>query len=154
MSKIVKSTSGCWVYTGYKDKYGYGQIRQSTPRKMIFVHRYTYYYYKLMPILKTLNKDTLVLHKCDNTSCCNPEHLFEGTHKDNIQDKVNKNRQAKGVINGRAKLTKEQVVEIYLMKGSLKDISNKFKVSAGTVWGIKNDKEWVWLTNSYKNNIK
>lgn len=53
-----------------------------------------------------------VLHKCDNPLCVNPKHLFLGTQNDNMQDKVNKHRQAKGEIQHLAKLTAETVTEI------------------------------------------
>ena len=52
-----------------------------------------------------------VLHKCDNPGCCNPGHLFLGTHAANMADKVAKGRQARvtGNRNGSAKLTAEDV---------------------------------------------
>lgn len=37
-----------------------------------------------------------VLHNCDNPKCCNPKHLFFGTHQDNMDDKASKGRQPAG----------------------------------------------------------
>jgi hypothetical protein len=48
-------------------------------------------------------KDKVVCHRCDNPTCINPKHLFIGTHRDNVIDKVRKNRQAVGKNHGRYK---------------------------------------------------
>lgn len=53
-----------------------------------------------------------VLHSCDNPACVNPFHLFLGTDKDNMKDKINKGRQTKGLRHGSAWMTFEQVCEI------------------------------------------
>lgn len=66
--------------------------------------------------LDDLEAEVLVLHRCDNRRCCNPEHLFLGTHSDNTCDAVGKGRQFtpdnRGERSGLAKLTNEQVQEI------------------------------------------
>ena len=51
----------------------------------------------------------VVRHACDNTACVNPEHLALGTQQDNIDDKVKRNRQAKGSSHGMVELTEEAV---------------------------------------------
>jgi hypothetical protein len=56
--------------------------------------------------------DLLVLHWCDNKKCCRPNHLFLGTHADNMTDRNRKQRQARGSRHGAAKLTEKQVIEI------------------------------------------
>ena len=82
--------SDCHWFTGFKDSSGYGQIRG--PGKLLKAHRVAYELY----VGSIPNGDgyhgMCVLHKCDNPSCINPDHLFLGTHQDNMDDKVNKNR--------------------------------------------------------------
>ena len=51
----------------------------------------------------------LVLHKCDNPSCINPEHLFLGSHAENAKDRNEKGRQARGKSHPNAKVTEEAV---------------------------------------------
>ena len=62
-------------------------------------HRLSYEYHNNVD----LKSDDIICHICDNPSCINPKHLFRGDHNDNVQDKVEKNRQAKGKDNGRYK---------------------------------------------------
>ncbi len=59
-------------------------------------------------------KGFCVLHRCDNPPCVRPDHLFLGTHLENIRDMVKKNRgyDRHGEKNPRAKLTERKVIEI------------------------------------------
>lgn len=56
--------------------------------------------------------DAQVLHRCDNPPCCRPSHLFLGTNQENVDDKVAKQRHARGETDGNSRFTAEQVVEM------------------------------------------
>ena len=78
LSKVA-SQGGCMVWTAYKDKDGYGLA--TVNNKRVRAHRVSYEMnYGPIP------DGYYVLHKCDNPSCIDPEHLFTGTQKDNILD--------------------------------------------------------------------
>jgi hypothetical protein len=82
---IQRGENECWPWIGSTIVKGYGQIRFG--KKMYLVHRVSYYIkYKKDP------GELLVLHDCDNPPCCNPKHLFLGTHEHNAIDCCNKGR--------------------------------------------------------------
>jgi len=87
--KVIKQ-EGCWDWKGYFDKNGYAQLNGHNGKRHIpfKAHRVSYQIYK-----GEIPNKMLVLHKCDNTKCTNPEHLWLGTNKDNTQDMIKKNRQ-------------------------------------------------------------
>ncbi len=87
-----------------------------------------------------------VLHRCDNRPCINPDHLFLGTHLDNIADKVAKGRQTKGEDVAGRKLTEGDVRSIRethsKCEKSQKDIAAEFGVSQMTISEIVRRKKW------------
>ena len=84
-SRIKKEPNGCWLYTGFIQPNGYGQIKVFGKTRL--VHR-SYWEVVNGPIPKGL----CVLHTCDNPPCVNTSHLFLGTHTDNMRDKTKKGR--------------------------------------------------------------
>jgi len=89
-----------------------------------------------------------VCHTCDNRKCVNPAHCFLGTHQDNMDDMVTKNRQNKGEAHGRAKLTENEVAAIrglyaYSRYFSLRKLGELFEVSHATISYIINNKIWA-----------
>ena len=77
--------SGCWEWKGKLDTGGYGVINVESQRGAK-AHRVAYAVW-VGPI-----GDMHVLHKCDNRRCINPDHLWLGTHSDNMQDMWDKGR--------------------------------------------------------------
>jgi len=78
-----------------------------------------------------------VLHKCDNRSCVNPDHLFLGTCQDNVDDLWAKDRGARGEKHYMTKLTENEVIEIrkrYAAGGvSYTDLCVEYHVSFSTI---------------------
>jgi len=81
----ITNQSDCWEWKGYINSRGYGTFIFN--QKRYNAHRVAWVLY-----CGKINEDMLICHKCDNRSCCNPSHLFEGTAKDNSLDMVNKGR--------------------------------------------------------------
>ena len=76
----ISGGDDCWEWKAYCDKYGYG-IFQIQGRK-IKAHRLALEIHMCRPIVNYL----FVCHKCHNPSCVNPNHLYEGTAQDNVND--------------------------------------------------------------------
>lgn len=141
--KVDKSSeSECWLWTGYFHYRGYGLL--SVRDKQKYAHRLSYEI-----AFGEIPEGLHVLHKCDNPPCCNPNHLFVGTPKINMQDKVLKGRQRKGETSPTHILKMEQVSEIKRLAElgknaglSQRTIAKHFGVNQSVVSRIKNTKAW------------
>lgn len=139
--------NGCIHWMGYSDRDGYGilQIQFETKKKPVRAHRLSYEQ-KNGPIENGL----WVLHKCDKPSCINPDHLFVGTAKDNVQDMMKKGRNRSGTKgmpgekNPKAKLTEQQVKTIRTLAKTykVKDIANMYGISVSNASRTINHVYW------------
>lgn len=84
------------------------------------------------------------LHSCDNTRCVRFDHLREGTTQDNADDRVKRNRSAKGEAHGWSDLKNEQVVEIKKLHGhqTLVVTAQQFGKSINCIWDIWHGNTW------------
>lgn len=101
----ISQTGTCWVWMGGCDTRGYGQMKIRNSRKAERVHRRVWE----MEHLKKIPKGMLVLHRCDNSLCVRPDHLYIGTHADNSRDAVKRGRSSRGEHRPGAKLTEKLV---------------------------------------------
>lgn len=75
---VTQQDDGCWVWTGYRDKLGYGRFSYGEMRGM--AHR-AYYEAHAGPVPDGLELD----HLCRNPACVRPDHLEPVTHQENIR---------------------------------------------------------------------
>ena len=85
----VSRTDTCWLWTGARDRRGYGLF--FVGRKQRFAHRIAYELTQ-GPISST----TVLMHACDNPPCVRPEHLVPGTLSTNVNDMLDKGRDVGG----------------------------------------------------------
>ena len=103
--------SGCHIWQASTNPFGYGQL--NIDGKVFGAHRMAWIA-RHGPIRKGL----YVCHRCDDRRCCNPDHMFLGTHADNMADMKAKNRQRWRVSMARLptdkSVTDTAPIEIYI----------------------------------------
>lgn len=144
-SKVAPDpNSGCWLWTGATFNHGRPQLRLKNG--LVLAARVSYEAFK-----GEAPGDLMVCHKCDTPLCVNPNHLFLGTHADNMADRSAKGRQARnhGNKNGCAILTEFQVMEIRrtYAKGGVgsEALGREYGVSGRQIRYIVSGKEWAHL---------
>jgi len=154
-AKVAKGgRSACWPWKAYRDPKGYGSF--SLGRKTQRAHRVAF----LLAVGRWPKLD--VCHSCDNPACCNPAHLFEGTHADNNADCVAKGRHARGRTHGRrtkphaykhvrgegsggSKLTASEVAHIRTSTLGTRLLARSLGVHRVTIQRIRAGKTWTHI---------
>lgn len=141
--KFTKHENGCWLWNAARRTTGYGVF--SFNGKPVTASRVSFIlYHGVDP------EGLFVCHKCDNPLCVNPDHLFLGTNKDNVEDRKLKGRPA-----GRySTLTEERYNEIKQFieshpNLSLREIARRLGESRSAVQRISKNK----LTTKFKKDL-
>lgn len=107
----------CWEWKGLKDKDGYGMT--SIPKKYVTRNTQSFRATRVAYKLGTGEDlgDKFACHHCDLPSCCNPDHIYPGTSKENVQDRERRLRSNHtapyGENTGSAILTEKQVIQFF-----------------------------------------
>ena len=129
MEKVdIKGTDECWEWRGYKDHDGYGEFWSGNHKS--HAHRASWEL-----LYGDIPEGMSVLHKCNNSGCVNPYHLYLGNQADNMRDRMMAGTAAK-LYEG----------EVWLIRKLLKSgkfsqrfIAKMFKVSQSMISSIKRD---------------
>lgn len=138
----VDKTGECWLWQGTRLRDGYGMIGVRHPKvTQLLVHRVSWELAN-----GPIPAGRQVLHRCDNPPCVRPDHLFLGTNRANVADRVAKGRSrgASRERNAKAKLTSEQVAQIRALyrKGAHQHLDLRFGVTRSTIYHIA--RGWTW----------
>jgi hypothetical protein len=131
----------CLIFWGKPKSDGYGHLWDTRKKKVRYVHRIAW---ELAS--GPIPNGMLVLHRCDNRPCCNPKHLFLGTHADNVRDMLAKKRGPWGEKNANARLTAKQVLEIYHSKERNHILAERYDMRSSTISFIKHGYRWSHVT--------
>lgn len=151
MDRVEYDTNGgCWLWARAADARGYGSLLFNG--RVTGTHRVSYILHK-----GEIPPGMLVCHKCDNPPCCNPDHLFLGTYRDNSVDMHRKGRanQAFGADAPMAKLSAADVSAIraryqppprYRRGGNpngLAALAKQYGVSTSTIFSVVSRLSWT-----------
>lgn len=81
----------CWPWTGAKLPKGYGRVKINGRAEL--AHRVAFFGQNWSHAVRRA-PEPIILHACDNPSCCNPKHLSLGTYRQNYADSVVRERRA------------------------------------------------------------
>lgn len=141
--KINQATE-CWEWQKHINNKGYGKL--TVLGRGVYAHRLIY---KLC--IGDVSKNNLVMHKCDNPKCINPNHLKLGSQADNMKDCYVKGRSKlkpqsfKKEKNPQAKLIQSQIIKIKEMLNlgcTQQSIADDFNISQAQISNIKRGKQW------------
>jgi hypothetical protein len=136
----VRSSDECWIWKRSVFRFGHGRFTMDS--KNMQAHRAAW-----MLIKGEIPDGLCVLHRCDNPPCVNPRHLFLGTQLDNLKDRDDKLRTARGQRGGRAKLTEQDVFLIRSAAGIVPQsaLATQFGVCQASISLIVHRKTWAHI---------
>lgn len=135
---MPEPNSGCWLWLNRLNDCGYGLFSLNKHHK-VHAHRASWIAHR-----GTIPVGLSVLHKCDVRCCVNPDHLFLGTHVDNMRDMVKKGRAARqqGEESPCSILTEGQIIAILGDVRPVKLIAVQYGIATWTIYDIRRGRTW------------
>lgn len=140
----IRGPRQCWPWMGpiVRPAYPYGSFKVKVDGQhcQVPAHRFLWLLEHPLDALPEA-----VCHRCDNSLCMNPLHLFAGTQADNVRDCIAKKRYSRGEHHPTAKLTEEDVRYIRADARPHKEIAKAYGITVKYVGSIKQRRWWKWL---------
>lgn len=136
---LPEPNSGCWLWTGSITRHGYGNFNYPDGT---LAHRAAF------SLLRgPIPPGMAVCHRCDMPACVNPEHLFIGTHAENMQDMFRKGRRVgkvgmPGARHWNAKLSAEDVAAIRASRAPQLETAARYGISRNYVSRLCQGDRW------------
>jgi len=137
---MPEPNSGCWLWIGAYSSFGYGQLwggKSFGVPGNIAAHQASWIFNR-----GPIPDGMVIMHKCDNPSCVNPDHLRVGTFKDNTADMLRKNRSPKGESSYRAILKEADIKVIRDRSIPIKELTKRFGVTKAAIDNIRLRRSW------------
>jgi len=134
----VKKTRNCWLWTGALNGRGYGVIGAGKKGFIKYVHRLVW-----ERIHGPIPSNKEICHSCDTPSCVRPDHLFLGTHLENMNDMAIKLR------SGRTKISIDDVrkiIKLYKNNIPRRKIVSITQINVNTIKSILYGYHWNHIT--------
>lgn len=163
-SRVARTDDdACWEWQGKRDRnYGVVTVYPNGKARSFRAHRVSYFLHH-----GSIPEGKLICHHCDNRACCNPSHLYAGSHSDNNHDTFNRGRKkgylgtrfkgedhpnrkhpermARGSRCTQSKLTEAKVKELrerYANGERIEDLAREYGLHKNTPYDIINRKKW------------
>jgi len=134
-----KSEDECWEWIGKSLSKGYGHLRINN--KDCYSHRMVY-----IETYGSIPEGLCILHTCNNPKCCNPKHLYVGTHADNMEQMSKDGRSNMGEKHPNSRLSNQIIIKIRFLystgKYSQKCLGKMVGVSQGQISRIIKKDGW------------
>lgn len=138
-SKVnIGDPNECWEWQAGKQHSGYGNF--SLRGQGVRAHRVSWALAN-----GPIPKGRLILHRCDNPPCVNPNHLFDGSQADNMHDMSNKGRSPCGEKSAVTDFTEEEIYSIrcrYARGETQRELAEEFRVAQSTIGRIVRFEVW------------
>lgn len=146
----------CWLWTGQRylrgkpSPTGYGRFYDAQRKRTMIASRFVLELKLGRQLHPTIDRHIQACHHCDNSPCCNPQHIFEGTNSSNMRDSIAKNRRAHihSENSLHVILTNAEVLDIrrrYAQGEYGVDLAKEFGVSRPAIYQIVSGRNWKKL---------
>lgn len=142
-SRTTENDNGCWIWTGAKAGLGYGVFGLKSEGKNFYAHRTAF-------LIANGHWPNVCRHTCDTYACCNPDHLIDGDHADNMRDAIERGQ----MVHARGEqcvhiLTEADVRECrrrYYSGGvTYLALAAEYGVGKSTMRAAVQGKSWSWV---------